>query len=120
MLPFPVGNQSRSGLFIGVGVGVCVLFAVLTLVALIVVVGLVKRKAAYKQKGGTKMRDNAYYNNAAVVQQKVELEEKGLGADYDEDKEKGSIVDAFDLYEDIDSKAQIKSMLLSTRARRRG
>ena len=112
MLPFSVGNQSRSGIFIGVWVGVCVLFAVLTLVALILAVVVVKRKAAYKQKGGTKMMDSAYYNNAAVVQQKVELEEKGLGADYDdvgEDKEKVSIVDAFDPYENVDSKAQIKS-----------
>ena len=59
------------------------------------------------------MRDSAYYNNAAVVQQKVELEEEGLGADYDDvgkDEEKGSIVDAFDPYEDIDSKAQIKKL----------
>ena len=114
MLPFPVGDQSRIGTFIGVGVGVGVLllFVLLTLVALIVVVGVVKRKAAYKQKGGTKMMDSAYYNNAAVVQKKVELEEKGPGADYDdvgEDKEKVSIVDGFDPYEDVDSKAQIKS-----------
>ena len=114
MLPFPVGDQPRIGTSIGVGVGVGVflLFVVLTLVALILVVGLVKRKAANKQTGGTKMRDSAYYNNAAVVQQKVELEKKGLGADYDdvgEDKEKGSIVDGFDPYEDVDSKAQIKS-----------
>ena len=113
MLFFPVGDPSRSGIFIGVGVGIgmFLLFVVLTLVALVVAVVVVKRKAAYKQTGGTKMRDNAYYNNAAVVQQKIELEEIGLGAHYDdvgEDEEKGSIVDAFDPYEDIDSKAQIK------------
>ena len=59
------------------------------------------------------MRDRAYYNNATVVQQKIELkekEDKGLGADYDdigEGNEKGSIVDAFDPYEDIDRKEQI-------------
>ena len=114
MFPFPLGDQPRIGTFIGVGVGVGVflLFVVLTLVALILAVVVVKKKAAYKQKGGPKMRDSAYYNNAAVVQQKIELEEKGLGADYDdvgEDKEKVSIVDGFDPYEDVDSKAQIKS-----------
>ena len=113
MLLFSVGDESRNGTFIGVGVGVGVslLFVVLTLVALILAVVVVKRRADYKQTGGTRMRGNAYYNNAAVVQQKVELEEKGLDADYDyvgEDKEKVSIVDAFDPYEDIDSKAQIK------------
>ena len=112
---FPVGDPSRSGTFIGVGVGVGVflLFVVLTLVALILAVVVAKRKAAYKQKEGTKMRDSAYYNNAAVVQQKIELEEKGLGADYDdvgEDKEKGSVADGFDPYEDVDSMAQIKSV----------
>ena len=110
---FLVGDPSSTGTFIGVGVGVGVLllFVVLTLLALILAVVVVKRKAVYKQVGATTMRDNAYYNNAAVVQQKVELEEKGLGAHYDdigEDEEKGSIVDAFDPYEDIDSKAQIK------------
>ena len=114
MFPFPVADQPRSGTFIGVGVGVGVflLFAVVTVMGLIVAIVVVKRKAAYKQKGGTKMRDSAYYNNAAVVQQKNELEEKGLGADYDdvgEDEEKVSIVDGFDPYEDIDSKAQMKS-----------
>ena len=96
----------------GVGVGVFLLFVVLTLVALILAVVVAKRKAAYKQKEGTKMRDSAYYNNAAVVQQKIELEQKGLGADYDdvgEDKEKGSVADGFDPYEDVDSMAQIKS-----------
>ena len=113
MLLFPVGDQSRSGTFIGVGVGVGVLLliVVLTLLALILAVVVVKRKAANKQTGGTKMRDSAYYNNAVVVQQKIELKEKGLGTDYDdvgEDKEKGSIVDGFDPYEDVDSKAQIK------------
>ena len=79
--------------------------------ALILAAVVVKRKAAYKQKGGTKMRDSAYYNNVAVVKQKVELEDKGLDADYDdvgEGKENGSIDDVFDLYEDVDSKAQIK------------
>ena len=94
----------------GVGVGVFLLFVVLTLVALIVAV-LVKRKAASKHTGCTKMRDSAYYNNSAVFQQKIELEENGLDADYDdvgEDKEKVSIVDGFDPYEDVDSKAQIK------------
>ena len=111
ILPFLVGDQSKSGTFIGVGfgVGVFLLFVVLTLMALILAVVVVKRKAAYKQMGGTKMRDSAYYNNAAVVQQKIELEKKGLGDDYDdvgEDNEKGSIVNAFDPYEDVDSKAQ--------------
>ena len=111
---FPVGDQSRSGTFIGVGVGVGVflLFVVLTPMALILAVVVVKRRAGYKEKGGTRMGGNAYYNNAAVVQQKVELEEKGLDADYDyvdKNKKKVLIVDGFDPYEDVDSKAQIKS-----------
>ena len=96
----------------GVGVGVFLLFVVLTLVALMVAVVVVKRKVMYKQKRGINMRDNAYYNNAAVVQQKIELTEKGVSADYDdvgEDKGKGSVVDGFDPYEDADSMAQIKS-----------
>ena len=95
----------------GVGVAVFLLFVVLTLVALMVAVVVVKRKVMYKQKRGINMRDNAYYNSA-VVQQKIELTEKGLGADYDDvgkDKEKGSVADGFDSYEDVDSMAQIKS-----------
>ena len=79
---------------------------VLALVAsIVVVVVVVKRRAANKQTRSIKMGDNPCYNNPVVV----ELEEKDVGAEYDDtviNKENGSVADGFDPYEDVDSKAQ--------------
>ena len=54
------------------------------------------------------MRANPCYNNPVVV----ELEEKDVGAEYDDtviNKENGSVGDGFDPYEDVDSEAQNKN-----------
>ena len=79
---------------------------VLALVAIILVVVVVKRRAAKQTiTGGIKTGGNPCYNNPVVV----ELEEKDVGAEYDDtvkNKENGSITDGFDPYEDVDSKAQ--------------
>ena len=92
----------------GVGVGLGLLLMVLALVAIILVVVVVKRRAANKQTGSIKMRANPCYNNPVVVR----LEEKDVGAEYDDtviNKENGSITDGFDPYEDVDSKAHDKN-----------
>ena len=93
----------------GVGVGLCLLLVVLALVAsVVVVVVVVKRRAANKQTGGIKMGGNPCYNNPVVV----EVEEKDVGAEYDDtvkNKENGSVADGFDPYEDVDSKGHDKN-----------
>ena len=93
MSPFPTDDQAGIGTFIGVGVGIgMLLLVVLTLVSLVVVVVVVKRKVP-----------NPSYYNPVVV----ELEVKGLGADYedaDKDTANGLVVDGFDPYEDVESK----------------
>ena len=73
--------------------------------SIVVVVLVVKRRAANKPTGSIKMRANPCYNNPVVA----ELEEKDVAAEYDDtviNKENGSITDGFDPYEDVDSKAQ--------------
>ena len=109
MSSFPVGDQTGIDTFIGVGVGIGILLiVVLALVGVIVVVVMVKRRAANKQMGSVKMKKNPSCHNPVVV----EMEVKGLGYDYedaDKDKSNGSIVDGFDPYEDVDSKAQMKN-----------
>ena len=92
----------------GVGVGLCLLLVVLALVASIVAVVVLKRRAANKQTGSIKMRANPCYNNPVVA----ELKEKGADAEYDDtviNKENGSVADGFDPYEDVDSKAHDKN-----------
>ena len=81
---------------------------VLALVAIILLVVLVKSRAADKQTRGIKMRANSCYNNPVVV----ELEEENVGDEYDDtvnNKENGSVADGFDPYEDVDSKAQSRT-----------
>ena len=95
----------------GVGVGVFLLLSVLTLVGIILVVVVVRRKVTYKQK-----RDSEMEHNALVAKQEHEVEEKGLSAghDYnyvDEKERKVKTVDGFDLYEDVVGKTQIKATL---------
>ena len=114
MSSFSVGTAIGTFIGVGVGVGVLLLFSVLTLVAIILVVVVVRRKVTYRQKGDSKVEDNAYYNNALVAKQGNEVEEKRLGADYayaDMNEATGSIVDGFDPYEDVDNKAQIKTAM---------
>ena len=58
------------------------------------------------------MGANPCYNNPVVV----ELEEKDVGAEYDDtviNKENGSITDGFDPYEDVDSKEQSRTVKTS-------
>ena len=81
---------------------------VLALVAIILLVVLVKSRAANKQTRGIKMRANSCYNNLVVV----ELEEENVGGEYDDsvnNKENGTVADGFDPYEDVDSKAQSRT-----------
>ena len=78
---------------------------VLALVAIILLVVLVKSRAANKQTGDIKMRATPCYNNPVVV----DLEEENVGGEYDgtvNNKENGTVADGFDPYEDVDSKAQ--------------
>ena len=114
MSSFPVGDQTGTGTFIGVGVGIGILLIVVSaLVSLIALVGvvavvMVKRRAANEQMESVKMKKNPSCHNSVVV----ELEVKGLGYDYedaDKYKSNGSVVDGFDPYEDVDSKAQMKN-----------
>ena len=106
--PFPVGDNTGST-FIGVGIGIFILLAVLGLVGLtvvVVVLVVVKGRSPYKQKG--KMRANPCYNNPVVV----ELDEKDVAAEYDDTvktEENGSVADGFDPYEDVDSKAHSRN-----------
>ena len=107
MSSLPVGDQTGIGTFIGVGVGIGILLiVVLALVGIIVAVVITKRRAANEQMESVKMKKNPSCYNPVVV----ELEVKGLGYDYkdaDKDKSNGSVVDGFDPYEDVDSKAQM-------------
>ena len=83
---YPVGGTLFGA---GVGVGLCLLLVVLAMMASIVVVVVVKKRAANKQTRSIKMRANPCYNNPVVV----ELEEKDVGAEYDDtviNKENGS------------------------------
>ena len=108
MPPFLVGTQPGTGTVLGVWVGACtfLFLVVLVLVGLIVTAVVVKRKTANKQK--TKREYNPCYNNPVVA----ELDVIGLAADYEavdnKDKENGSVV-GFKLYEEVDSKAQMKN-----------
>ena len=111
-----LGTAIGTFIGVGIGVGVFLLLSVLTLVGIILVVVVVRRKVTYKQKGDSKMEHNPYYNNALVAKQGNEMEEKCLGAghDYvyaDMNEGKGSMVDGFDPYEDVDGKAQIKAAM---------
>ena len=124
MSPFPIGEQSTIGTAIGVGVGVSMfllLVMLITVVLLILVVVVVMRKAAYKQKRDTPMGDNLHYSNTVVVEQEMELKEKGVGADYkdadgyeDIDNGKGEDdgpnADGFDPYEVVDRKLHVKDV----------
>ena len=105
----PVGDRTEIGTFIGVGTGIGILvIVVLALVGLIIAVVMVKRRAANEQMESVKMKQNLSCHNPVVV----ELEVKGLGYDYedaDKYKSNGSVVDGFDPYEDVDSKAQMKN-----------
>ena len=114
MSSFSVGAGSETFIGVGVGVGVFLLLSVLTLVVIILVVVVVRRKVTYRQKGGSKMEDNPYYNNGLVAKQGNEVEEKRLGADYayaDKNEATDSIVDGFHPYEDVNNKAQIKTAM---------
>ena len=103
---YPVGVAFFGA---GVGVGLCLLLVVLALVAsIVVVVVVVKRRAANKPTGSIKMGHNPCYNNRVVV----ELEEKDVGAEYEntvKNKENGSVADCFHSYEDVDSNAHDKN-----------
>ena len=102
---YPVGVTFFGA---GVGVGLCLLLVVLALVASIVVVVVVVKRAAIKPTGSIKMGHNPCYNNPVVV----ELEEKDVGAEYEntvKNEENGSMTDGFDAYEDVDSKAHDKN-----------
>ena len=80
----------------------------LALVPIILVVVLVKSRAANKQTGDIKMRVNPYHNNPVVV----ELEEDDVGDEYDDkvnNKENGILADGFDPYEDVNSKTQSRT-----------
>ena len=46
------------------------------------VVVVVNRKTACKQKRDVIVNDNPYYNNAVVVLQELEMLEQAVGADY--------------------------------------
>ena len=110
MSSFSVGDQTEIGTFIGVGVGIgmLLLIVVMVLVGGIVVAIMVKRRAANKQMGSVKMKRNPSCHNPVVV----EMEVKGLGYDYedaDKDRSNGSVVDGFNPYEDVDSRAQMKN-----------
>ena len=111
LTPFSVGDQPGTDTIIGVGVGIAMFFflVVLALVGLIVLAVLLRRRAAHMQPASIKERGNPSYNNPVVV----ELEERGVGTDYedvDKDKEQvSSMVKDFDLYEDVATKAYIKN-----------
>ena len=101
---------------VGVGVGVFVLLVLLTVVALILVVVVMRRKATYKQKGDAKMGVSLYYKDTVVQKKGIEMKERGLGTHYsdvdncnEKGEEESSLADGFDLYENSDSKAQMKT-----------
>ena len=115
MSPLPVGDQLTIGIYIGVGVGVGVfiLIVVVIMVGLILIV-VVRRKTILEQNGDMTMDENPYYNKTAVMEQEIEISKKGPGVISEDPNnvksdENGSIVEGFDLYEDVDSKVQMKS-----------
>ena len=69
MSPFPIGTF----IAVGVGVGVFLLFVMVIMVVIILVAVFVKRKAVYKQKRDTTMRDNLHCTNTVVEKQEIEL-----------------------------------------------
>ena len=122
MLPFPIGEQSTVGTFIGVGVGISMflLFLILIMVVIILVVVVVRRKATYKQKRDAIMGVNLHYNNTVVAEQEIELRENGMGADYkdadgyedadkDNDEDEDPFEVGFDPYEVVDRKIHTKN-----------
>ena len=122
MPPFPIGEQSTVGTFIGVGVGVSMflLFLMLITVGIIMVVVVARRKAAYKQKRDAIMGDNLHHSNTVVTEPEMELKEKGAGADYkdvdcyddadkDNDEDEGPFDVGFNPYEVVDRKVHIKN-----------
>ena len=116
VLIFSLYIGAAIALFIGVGagVGVLLLLSVLTLVSIILVVVVVRRKVTYRQKVEAKMGHTSFYNNELVAKQGNEMEEKGISAGHeyvyaDMNEGKGSAVNCFDPYEDIDGKVQSKT-----------
>ena len=122
MLPFPIGEQSTVGTFIGVGVGISMflLFLILIMVVIIMVVVVARRKAVYKQNRDVIVGDNLHYNNTVVAEHKMELKEKGVGADYkdadgyedadkDNDEDEDPFEVGFDPYEVVDRKVHTKN-----------
>ena len=110
MSTFPV-DGTRTG--VGVGVGVFLLLVLLTVVVLILVVVAVRRKTACKQNTNVQMGHSSHYNNAAVEKEGIDMKENGLGANYadvdnGDGEKKGSLVDGFDPYEDVDRQPQLK------------
>ena len=77
----------------------------LTLVAIVLVVVVVRRKVTYKQKGDSKVEDTPSYSNELTALQDNELVEKH------EDADKSSVVDGFNPYEDVNRRAQIKTAM---------
>ena len=117
MPPFPIGTFTA----VGVGVGVFLLIVISILVVIILVVAVVRRKAAYKEKRDATMGDNLHYSNTVLVNQEIELKEKGVGAKYrdadgyedlddDNGEEEGPIAEGFDPYEAVDRKVHIKNV----------
>ena len=122
MHPFPIGEQSTTGTFIGVGVGVVMflLLVMLITVVIILLVVAVWKKAAYKQRNDMTMGDNLHCSTTVVAEQEMELKEKGVGAEYkdadgyedineEKGEEEGPISDGFDPYEDVDRKVHKKN-----------
>ena len=121
--PFAIGTF----IAVGVGVGVFLLFVMVIMVVIILVAVFVKRKAVYKQKRDTTMRDNPHCSNTVVAEQEIELKEKGGGADYedadgyenadgyedidnDRSEDEGPLTVGFDPNEVVDKKVHIKNV----------
>ena len=122
MLPFPIGEQSTIGTFIGVGVGGSMFLLLVSSISVVIilVVVVMRRKVTYKQKRDTTMGDSLHHNNPVVANQETVLKESGVGADYkdaagyqdvDEDmgEEEGLFSDGLDPYEVFDRKAHTKN-----------
>ena len=121
--PFPnIGEQSTIGIFIGVGLGVSMfLLLVLSILVVIILVVVLVRKTAYKQKRDATIGENLHYSNTVVVNEEMEMKEKGVNADYkdvdgyqDVDKDSGEddgpFDDGFDPYEVVDRKVHTKNV----------
>ena len=111
MHPVPIVGGTFIGA--GVGVGVFLLLVLLSMAVLIIVVLVVRRKAAYKQKRDVMVRDNLHYNNTTVEKDGIEMKKVQcayyVDVDNDKGEEKGSLVDGFDPYEDVDRQPQLKN-----------